>query len=186
MRLTYVGMMGLVLGLAAYGCSDDDGGGSGPGGPSTGGSDTGGSNTGGGDPGGSDSGGSDTGGTGALGGMGGEALGGMGGGHSGGYASLEEACTAWCQVLDDLEGADCDAAFEVVHGDLESCELTCVNESDDNAACEADWLAFVSCEAGASAVDFQCFPMFGISTAMSSPCFDLWQAADDCFWGDND
>ncbi|NLE85443.1 MAG: hypothetical protein GX607_03490 [Myxococcales bacterium] len=190
MRLTYVGMMGLVLGLAVYGCGDDDGSGGGTGGAATGGSDTGGGDTGGGDTGGNDSGGSggsDSGGSGgALGGMGGEALGGMGGQDAGGYASLEEACTAWCETLDDLEGDDCDSAFEHAHGDVESCiEETCTSESYYGAGCEAEWLAFVSCEADATAAAFQCFPT-GIGSALGSPCFDLGWAYDDCILDSGD
>lgn len=192
MRLTYVGMMGLVFGLAVYGCSDDGGSSSGnTGGTDTGGGDTGGSDTGGGDTGGTGggTGGSSTGGMGgSMGGMGGTAMGGMGG-EVGSYETLEEACPVWCQVLDDLTGTECDDAFELQHVDVQGCiDFTCANEDYYHPACEEEWLAFVSCETTATQGDFQCEVLTdgenqegGIGTAESSPCFELWQAADACY-----
>lgn len=175
MELKHVGFLGLVLGLAVYGCGDDStsgGGGStgGDAGAATGGASTGGASTGGAATGGSAQGGGGMGGMGAMGGM-------------GGAPTLESACPTWCQVQDDLTGTDCDDGFTAMYGDLAGCISYCQDEEEYLEACAQEWLDLVACEANAAADDFQC-SQFGVATAGSSPCIDLRDAHDDC-WFDN-
>jgi hypothetical protein len=152
-ELKHVGLLGLVLGLAVYGCGDDatKGGGGNTGGDA--GAATGGASTGGAATGGAATGGAAMGG----GGMGG--MGGMGGATcqvNTAPETIEAACEARCGVHACLAAADADCAAAY----FETCEADCLDEADlaDGDGCSAEYLAFVSCEAATPAQpsNFQC------------------------------